>query len=547
MLNLAIPFCLFRQLLIFLGFFPAFHDSLVFIAHRIVIFNNGCPFCKASHSGIISFRGIVQMKVQFVFAAPTKMPRFGEMGEKVSPPLGMLYLAAYLREKVSGLDIRAIDAPRKGFYFALDRINQFNPDVLCVSYYTVSALGAYEMISMLKKKNPNLLVVVGGHHVTALPGEALARSKADIEVYSEGELTLVEIVREYIKKGHLSRMSLGRILGIGFLHKGKHTITQPRPFIDDLDSIPFPARDLIDLGEYNGWFVARQNPQARVIFSRGCPYRCTFCSNKVWNRQGSRVRVRSPKNIADELEMLKEKYGVREFFDDADELNNNVPNAIAICKEIAGRKLGMTWKCQLRCNNLPEELVKAMAEAGCWYVHLGIESGNQLTLNGIRKGITLKQAVDACKLLSKYKIKVLALFMLFNAWEENGKLVFEGVKETQNTLDFAQMLLRNKWANFIGATHTQPYPGSELFEIALRHGIMKPHMNGNWDSWLRDDMFIMQLPGIPETDMARLRSKGNLIIARQLLASGDIRPRDIIYFAQKGLKLVEDNVKALLR
>ncbi|MFH1444875.1 MAG: radical SAM protein [Nanoarchaeota archaeon] len=487
------------------------------------------------------------MKIQFVFASPIEMPKFGEMGEQVSPPLGILYLAGYLRDKIKGIELSAIDGPRIGFKKTLQKIKEFNPDILCVSYYTVSALGAYELINSLKKHNSSLLVLVGGHHVTALPGESFKKSQADIEVYGEGEITLTEIVKNYIEKKDPKQIKLEKTLGIGYMDRGKLKITPPRPFITDLDSIPYPARDLIKMDDYNGWYISKQNPQARVIFARGCPYRCTFCSNKVWNRPGEGVRIRSPKNIADELEMLKKQYGIREFFDDGDELNNNIPRAIEICKEIKRRNLWMTWKCQLRCNNLPEELVKAMAEAGCWYVHLGVESGNQKTLNGIKKAITLKQAEDACRLLTKHGIKTLALFMLFNVWEENGKLCFEGVKETENTLRFAKKLLKNKTASFISSTQTQPYPGSELYNIAIRHNLIKEGLKGNWDSWLKDEMYIMRIPGVKEEDMAKMRSKANLIIAKHLLKSGNISMRDLVFFAKKAMKLLEDNIKAKLR
>ena len=487
------------------------------------------------------------MKIQFVFAAPREMPKFGEMGERVSPPLGILYLAGYLKDKIKDLEIRVIDGPRKGFEETLKEIKEFDPEVLCISYYTVSALGAYELINLLKNKNPNLLVITGGHHVTALPGESLKKSKTDIEVYGEGEVTVTEIIQKYLIKKDLKSVDLSKITGIGYLENEKLNITPSRPFIENLDLIPFPARDLINLNDYAGWYISKQNPQARVVFSRGCPYRCTFCSNKVWNRPGSGVRIRSPKNIVDELELLKEKYGIREFFDDGDELNNNIPHAIEICKEIKNRNLGMTWKCQLRCNNLPEELVKSMAEAGCWYVHLGIESGNQRTLNGIRKAITLKQAEDACQLLTKYNIKTLALFMLFNVWEENGKLAYEGVEETKNTLRFARKLLKNKTASFISSTQTQPYPGSALYNIALRHDLIKDKLKENWDAWLRDDMYIMRIPGVKESDMARMRLRANIIIAIHMLKSGNISIRDFTFFVKKALKLIEDNVKAKLR
>ena len=137
--------------------------------------------------------------------------------------------------------------------------------------------------------------------------------------------------------------------------------------------------------------------------------------------------------------------------------------------------------------------------------------------------------------------------MLFNVWEENGSLAFEGVKESEHTLAYAKSLLKRNLANFISTGHTQPYPGSELYDIAVRHNLIKNNLRGNWDAWLRDDMYIMDIPGVTEKEMAMMRSKGNLIIASALLKSGNLSIRDFVYLIKKGLKLVEDNVKAFLR
>lgn len=487
------------------------------------------------------------MRILFVLAPPKRMPRLGEMYEHISPPLGILYLAGYLRKQIDGLDLRAIDGPRKGFDYTLKTIVDFNPDIVCISYYVPSTLGAYEMINMLKGFNPGLLCIVGGHQVTALPGDALRRSRADIEVYSEGEITLTEIVRAYKATKDIRQVDFSNIQGIGYLEKGELKTTPLRPLIKDLDTIPFPARDLIDMREYTGWYITRQRPQARVIFTRGCPYRCTFCSNKVWNRPGQSVRTRSAKNIADELEMLRRDYGIREFFDDSDELNHNIPKAIDICNEIKGRNLGMTWKCQLRSNNLPEELVRAMADAGCWFVHLGIESANQRTLDGIRKGITVEQGIAACELLKRYGIKTLALFMLFNVWEEEGQLCFEGVRETRKTIALARHLLKNNTVQLISSSPTLPYPGSELYEIALRHNLIKEHLRENWDAWLRDETFIMWLPGVTESEMAATRSLANLLIVLSFLRFGHFSVRDMPFFVKRVLKVMGDNVKAKIR
>jgi len=252
--------------------------------------------------------------------------------------------------------------------------------------------------------------------------------------------------------------------------------------------------------------------------------------------------MRSAQNIGDELEMLRQQ-GIKEFFDDGDALNYSVEHAIEICEEIKKRKLGMTWKCQLRCNQLSASLVKAMAEAGCWYVHLGVESANPRTLKGIKKGITIQQAEAAFNLLKRHGIKTLALFMLFNVWEEDGRLCHEGVAETENTLRFAKKLLKNNTISMISAAPAQPYPGSELYEIALRHNLIKPHLRDNWDAWLRDDTYIMAIPGVTEEDMAGIRLRANLMIALQILKFRGFSFGDMVFFVQKAMKLLEENIK----
>jgi radical SAM superfamily enzyme YgiQ (UPF0313 family) len=188
---------------------------------------------------------------------------------------------------------------------------------------------------------------------------------------------------------------------------------------------------------------------------------------------------------------------------------------------------------------MTEELARAMSEAGCWYVHLGIESGNERTLRGIKKNITLDDVVKACRILKKYNIKVFGLFMLFNVWEENGKLVFEGIQETKKTLDFAKSLIEKKLIDYMSCTITTPYPGSQLFEIAQRHNLINEDMTRDWDRWLSEESFMMNLPDVSRKDEAGLYFKGSLLKSYCYLRSGNWGIKDIPLFLNKFIRSVQ--------
>lgn len=461
----------------------------------------------------------------------------------MAPPLGVLYLAAALRAAHPDMEVEVIDGLREGFDEAWRRIEEFRPDYLGLSYYTTAAEGAYDLARRAKEAFPGIRVAAGGPHATALPDEALATGCIDAVARGEGERTIVELVEAWTLGAPWETVA-PRIDGIAWRANGASVHNPPRAHIASLDSIELPARDLVDMRRYRGFYLAKRRPETSMVMSRGCPFSCTFCSNMVWNLGRPRVRTRSPGSVAEEFEVLSRDFGIREVFDHADEFNADVRAATAICQTLGARRLGMTWKTQVRAHPLPPELAEAMVRAGCWYVHLGIESGNERTLEGIGKHITCEQVRSACAVLKAHGIKVHGLFMLFNVWEEEGRLAFEGAEETRRTLEFAQSLAAEKLLDYMGWSITTPYPGSRLYDIAVRHGLIKPELRGAWGKWLTDDAFVMQLPGVSDSDMAHAKSRGSLLRASLMLRSGHLNPGDLAYVAKKGLKLVINEVKA---
>jgi len=207
----------------------------------------------------------------------------------------------------------------------------------------------------------------------------------------------------------------------------------------------------------------------------------------------------------------------------------------------------MTWKTQLRAKPLDEELVSLLAKSGCWYVHLGIESGNDETLRGIRKGISLQDVENACVLLKKYRIRIMALFMLFNVWEEDGQLRFEDTAKTEETLKFAEKLYKKRLMDYFGWSITMPYPGSPLYDIAVRHNLIKPHVAGRWDKWVNEEFSVMQLPGISDKDVARLKTKGSWLRARCMLRSGGFGFKDLAFISKKVMRVVKNEMAGTFR
>lgn len=486
------------------------------------------------------------MKIQLVFAPPEKMPKLGELSEGRIPPLGIMYLASYLRSKVEGVELNLTDGLMIGFERTLQEIEDFQPDILGVSAYTACALGAFELINRVKKRFPSIFIVTGGPHVTALPEEALERSKVDVVVLGEGEVTFHELVNLYRNGVHARAIDLQKVDGVAFTEDHHIHRTSPRQHINDLDSIPFPAYDLIDLRKYKGWYLNKEAKEAAVLFTRGCPFSCTFCSNIVWKIVKPHVRMRSAKNIVDEIEYLYQQYGIREIFDCSDEFNINVKHALAICEEMKERRIDIVWKASVRAYPLTEELVKAMADTRCWYVLLGIESGNQDTINGIKKRITLEQVEEACWLFHKHGIKVMGLFMLFNVWEENDELRYEGIEAVKKTFRYIKYLLNKGLLDYIGWSVTVPYPGSKLYDIAMRHNLIKEEYLGNWDKWLTGDSFIMQLPGVKKKDQVRMKTLGSITRARLIIRNHEFKPEALILMIKKSIKILRNEAQLLL-
>jgi len=193
---------------------------------------------------------------------------------------------------------------------------------------------------------------------------------------------------------------------------------------------------------------------------------------------------------------------------------------------------------QLRPDKVPEDLVRVTAESGCWLTAIGIETGNPETLKGIRKHFTHEQIEQSCRNIKKFGIKLQGYFMLYNAWEENGELRYEDTRMSRHTIAYADRLFSQGWLDFMGWSVAIPYPGSELYQIAFRHGLIPPEGEGRWNEWAQKGLSVMALPGVDRREQAKVLRKAQFHGTRAALLRGGIRRKDIPLMLRSAVQTV---------
>ena len=433
--------------------------------------------------------------------------------DQPSANLSLLYLAGYAREHLPHVNLEYI-SQKPALDYHLQRIESSCADIYAVSFTSYSANTAFEMIRIIKNRFPNLVVVIGGPHVITHGEQALRESGADVCVLGEGEATFVEII------GNIRNLvpALSGIDGVAYLENGHYHVTAPRALIEDLNSIPFPPRELVNQSDFVGTSYSKASPNTEVIVTRGCPLRCTFCANPVYRIEGGPLfRARSPQNIAEEVEQLYQM-GFREIYFHSDELNVRLGWSIDLCKALAalGHK-DLYFQCNMRVVPINEELVRWMKKANFWMVRVGIESANMRVLKGIRKRMSLEKIERACELWSSQGIKVFAFLMMFNAWEEDGKLVHETPAEVENTIAYVYRLWRKRCLHYTSWTFAIPVPGAELYDILVRHKKIDKHYLPN-DDWQAHEF----LDGLDKRSFNAVYKKALRQQALLALCSGDV-------------------------
>ncbi len=370
----------------------------------------------------------------------------------IAPPMGLTYLAAVLEKY--GYHVEILDAPVLGLSYRQikDELEKREPDLVGITATTAMINSALQTARTVKNVLPESTVVLGGVHVTfAYETTMKENSFVDVACIGEGEYTLLELVQTLEKEGDLKDVK-----GIVYRKNGELIKTQPRPLIENLDELPFPARHLLPMDKYKAF--GENMILGTILTSRGCPFNCIFCSSSLLF--GKKFRARSPKNVVDEVEQFQEAYKTRyvEFVDDTFTFDRK--RAEAICKEIIDRKLDTKWVCSCRVDLIDKELMQTLKKAGCTMIYFGVESGVQRVVNLIRKGIKLEQAERVMRWAREVGIETVASFVFGipgETWED-----------AMQTIKFAKKL-NPDYVQFSIAT---PFPGTELYQIAKREGLL---------------------------------------------------------------------------
>ncbi len=481
------------------------------------------------------------MRKILLATAPSAVDRGGVTAyPPIYPPLGILYLAALIRARLPDWEVRVIDGQKSGLKRFLSEARSFSPDAIGLSFQSLFSGDAFAVSRMLKDDLPGAVLIAGGTHPSYLPRETLSKGEFDYAVMGEAEQTFPALLAEISKP--VPR--LGGIDGLAWKDgKGAVRINRPREFIKNLDLLPFPARDLMDIRSYPGYYYALRKPETSIMSSRGCPYKCTFCS-KTWDSGNPVYRPRSAGNVADEIEILAKEYKIREIYDWCDEFNLVPKKAVEMLREIRSRNLDVALKSQFRADLMTEELAREMKAAGFWLANVGMESGNPATLRGIRKQVTVRQIISACRKLKRNGVKVLGFFMGFNVWEERGRLRYEGVAESHSTLRFIGKLLDEKLIDYFTFSIPTPYPASELYLIAKRHCL---HLYSD-DDYRRSTSHepVLRLPGITEAEILRVKKEAMSLQGRALLSGGNFNPGMAAFYARKAAEAAGIFVKGAL-
>ena len=364
------------------------------------------------------------------------------------PPLGLGYLAAVLEKNHYKVEVIDCQASKLSYEEFKRELSKRQPTIVGASSNTRLYKSALEIIKIAKKLHPNCLTLLGGSHVTFWDENALKECpQLDIAVRKEGEYTLLELVQ---------RLEAGKgyedVIGITY-RKGNEIVRNPdRPYIENLDELPFPARHLWDLDS-----IRKTEDIFYLMTTRACVYWCEFCA--AVRMFGRRYRMRSVKNVVDEVEFLHKKYNATVFTFCDDAFTVDQARTAELCREIRKRGLKIRWNCGTRVDMITKELLIKMKNAGCVSVWFGVESGTQQVLDEMKKGISPEQTVRTIGWVIELGLKPVP----------NVLLGFPGeTKETAwKTIKFAEKVSPYDVSMFNIAT---PYPGTPLYDRVMEKG-----------------------------------------------------------------------------
>ncbi|MDD5594906.1 MAG: radical SAM protein [Candidatus Omnitrophica bacterium] len=391
------------------------------------------------------------------------------------PPISLVSIAALLEK--NGFRVKVLECIGKNLQFkdVEKEIAEFKPGLLIINFSTATYFNDLKFAGLVRNLTSAHLTAIGVH-VSALPQETLTQSRLDSVVRGEPETACLDLAQAI-----LQRKGLERVRNLSFKDKQAVVDNLGGNFIEDLNTLPYPARHLIDNNCYS--LPTASRPYTMVISSRGCPYKCIFCTARQY--YGEKPRFRDPKNIITEVEEIIGRFKIKDIVMWADTFTLNRDLVMEFCALIKSRNLKFNWMCNSRVDKVDEEMLITMRNAGCKGIAYGIESGVQSILDSAKKGINLNQIERAFCLTRRAKIPSLGHVILGLPGETPGT-----IKETLNFLK----KLNPDYAQFYCAI---PFPGTDFYSLAKNNGWL---VTDNWSNFELNQA-IIKTPLLSEEEL----------------------------------------------
>ncbi|MBF0557889.1 MAG: radical SAM protein [Nitrospirae bacterium] len=403
------------------------------------------------------------------------------------PPVSLVYTGTLLKK--SGHDVKVLDCPAVGMAIKQLEgvIRSYAPDAIIWSTATPTIEGDLSLASRFKSIAPSVKTAVFGTHVSILDMECMAGAPLlDAVIRNEPEYTALDWINSL---GDPEKNAA--IEGITIRNRHGEIVRNPaREFITDLDRLPFPDWSLINFKSYV--LPLKGEPFLIVSPLRGCPYTCAFCTSRTY--YGSRTRLRSPSSLIAEMQNDIDTFGVRDFFFWAETFTVNRAFVVELCREIIKSGLKISWVCNARVDTVDNEMLGLMRDAGCWMVSYGIESSDQAVLKNVKKNITVEQVRKAVDMTRA------------NGLISSGHVIFGLPGETAESARATADLVADLNLDFAQFYCAVPFPGSELYGMAVEKGYISTRPSGGFECF-RQEKAVMSLPTISTGEVEAIRKE----------------------------------------
>ncbi len=407
------------------------------------------------------------LRIHFIMPPISLEERYGKLKDMgtLYPSLGMAAVAAICELK--GHKVKVTDG--EALSYNLDdikrEITDFHPDFVGMPTFATNIDMCHTIATMVKEINPHAKVMLGGAHTSIFTKHAIAPKEIDFGIQSEAEIVFDEFLDILDQNKSFTHVN-GLVYKDG---KGEIHINPKQKLYPDLNQFPLPARHLFPMNKYHSSANLRGKRTLNMMTSRGCPYRCAYCSSpQIF---GQSFRYLNTENVMRELRELRNVYGTDsvQFYDETFTVHRQ--RVIDLCNEMIKENFNMQWACFTRANLVDKELLQKMKQAGCYLIFFGLESGVQRLIDLIKKDITLEQSRNAIKLCKEAGIQAWCSFII--------GLPSETKEESWQTINFA-LELDSEYVQF---PIFMPWPGTAIYDIAKQHGIILNENLSDYTAW----------------------------------------------------------------